>query len=481
MGLNTGETIVQGDFIQEPTGGNDENKVPKLGANNLINPAFIGGQEISLTAEIDISANKLVGVNTQGKIAEAVKTYETITLPSGLQKVYQIIQVDTDTYVMHFEKGHQEAFVVAFTVSAGVIMFGTAVDVSTYIGRARERKASIAKIGTNKFAITGSHINSPFYPYVIVGSVSGTTITMGTQVSIATNSSYEMCVCADVGDDVVLFGANYGASNFEVRHGAITVSGTTPTVHTISTAWENVDLTLNDLQAVRAVRIASGKALFVGGVSGYGYVATWSGSAYAYGNEVDIFSGGVTDAGNDNYDRISVVSPSDNVFVVRFNGKLVSGTVSGTTITVADRETITAEGGELVVSDGVIYEYTETAIYKITLDGSNNITRTKLWNNLGAISNNVAGVGTSTGIRIVIGANSTVQKEYHTGNFVGYIKNGVVAEANADINVGRLITGQSGLVAGQLYEVLAGELSATEDETKTYKAVAVSATEAVIV
>lgn len=119
---------------------------------------------------------------------------------------------------------------VCFTVSETVATGGTAVAVSTNTDDATA--TIVRKIGTDKFA----HFTTPdgSNGYLEIGTLSGTTITLGTAVTFTTtmgNSAPEMEIISPTTDVVVMTWRN-NSTNFSDMIAA-TISGTTPTFGSI--------------------------------------------------------------------------------------------------------------------------------------------------------------------------------------------------------------------------------------------------------
>lgn len=243
----------------------------------------------------------------------------------------------TDKGVVYYNTStNADTRVMAFTASGTVLTMGTAATVGANMNGGDE--ILMKKVATDKFVIySGSG-------YLQIGTLSGTTITMGTESQYSTTvtnirASFDI---ANPADNVLVFiFKNSSSSGLDIR--ACTVSGTTPTygsvVNTIFTASVNsaflgqesatsfivfeqssgnaVKLTLsgatltnvgivisghiNTVTMLKGITTANGNILVLGGSSTtfgiwcIGMAATWLGfvqSTVSRGNSVNVVTNG---------------------------------------------------------------------------------------------------------------------------------------------------------------------------------------------
>lgn len=114
------------------------------------------------------------------------------------------------------------------TISGTTITWGSAATVTT--SSSATAPLCITNIGSGKFAVVYNNGASSNYTTVVVGSVSGTTITFGTPVQVIAYASSYNFISYDAGADrIVISYTNASSSGFVV---AASVSGTTVTLGT---------------------------------------------------------------------------------------------------------------------------------------------------------------------------------------------------------------------------------------------------------
>ena len=300
-----------------------------------------------------------------------------------------------------------EPYAVVSTVSGTTITPGTpAVVDSTAIAD----WLSISALSSTSFVMAYRNDNTNLFPYAVVSTVSGTTITHGTPVALAAFSGYPGSVAAlSSSSFVVGYTQQNTTSDYAV---ASTVSGTTIT--------EGTPVTFTG-GAVASVAALSSTSFVVGYLDGSSFAhavaGSVSGTTVTLGTTVAITAVGVS--------YLSAAALDSTHFVAAYSGSVniaVVSSVSGTTITLGTPVGITTANGSydsvaaLNSTNFVVgYEDTSTGF-------ANTVVSSAVAPNLN--STNILGVATN--------ATST------TNNTVTVASSGIV-------------TGFSGLTAGSTY------------------------------
>ena len=198
----------------------------------------LAGNSITATASGSISAGATTLVNSDGTVSAVVGSGAVLGTPSAPSspspvagKYTQPSATDpaTGVSVMYAGDG-TNAYVYAMTLSGTTITWGTGVAPAA---GSNLQGAAIVAMGSNKFMMAYQN-GTDGYGYVVVFTVSGTTITMGTPVrtnaSQGNYSGLTLAYNAATGSCVVGFRIN--VSPYYPYVAVVTVSGTTPTVGT---------------------------------------------------------------------------------------------------------------------------------------------------------------------------------------------------------------------------------------------------------
>jgi len=184
-----------------------------------------GGGEQTFTATGAISAGNLVGFNANGTISASVAELQAAVAQGSGSSGYQTLVYDTanDKVLLFFyayASGANNLYGRVGTMANGQISFGTAVNANI---RARDIHAAY-DANSGKTVVTASQNGGNNRPYAVVVTVSGTNLSFGTPVEMASNGNYDTVVRYDSNAQKVLciFHGNGGS----VRARVGTVSGT---------------------------------------------------------------------------------------------------------------------------------------------------------------------------------------------------------------------------------------------------------------
>lgn len=452
-----------------PTGGTTGQALVKLsGTDNDYgwgSAPTPSGQTIPMIASEDLTAGIPVGISNliDDSVSEALTQSLSKALGYTVVNKFDQIFINSTTLVIVFEEatgGNVRA--IAATINpndySNYYTFGTPVYLDQTI-----RTIDLCKIGTNRFAVVTTSQQDGQTTQLIVCSVSGNTITVGSGVNpFSTAVLYSASVC-EVDTDVLVVSCFSGSNNARSRVvtvsgivctlGTVTVQGDAPTASIINTFTTKIDTN----KFVLVFRGTTTTKVVAGSISA---------GTITFGTAIAATGAGIPRC---------VISPSAGNFVVSFDTPsvypyTVSGlnVIQGTPILTLDIHSLYAK------SPTEIYLYkngaTNGVICKATL-GSNILTYNGiLIQKIHPITtpvkacHNYFAVGLSTfSCGIAVNSDYDFFVEGMSNQYLGICQD--TASKGASVNV--LLTGvdsnQSGLITGTLYQVgTSGVLTAVE-------------------
>ena len=305
---------------------------------------------------------------------------------------------------------------------------------------------------TDKILVAYKDLDDTTYQqgYVVVGTVSGTTITYGTPVTIVQNTQIQprtFLFDADAGKAVLLY---TGSSNTDYTAKVVSYSGTTPSLGSaasIATAtYYNATFDSVNNKVVAVYRDNNN--------SNYGTarVGTVSGTSISFGTAVVFYSGTMTNVtaayGTQGEKAVVFYRDASN------ESNLIEGVVSGTSITFNTSVTVNTTNGAWYTSaydstsDKVIFNYAVWADYSYA----------------------------------TVVQYTSQSPNLTSENFLGFADSGYADGQSAAINSTCTVDrNQSGLTAGQKYYVQTdGTLGTTAGDPSVVAGTAISSTEIIV-
>lgn len=166
---------------------------------------------------------------------------------------------DNTVFIAHSRNDTYYLYGIVCTINGTSITIGT--DTQLYNTGGTAYAISTTKLANNKIFIANSY-QSSYYLYAIVCTISGTTITKGTSKALNSSTSYtgEVVSVTALSENAVLVAHNYGSSDSYLYGMVCTISGTTITVGT-ETALESS--TKYSGKKISVLTLSSSKALIV--------------------------------------------------------------------------------------------------------------------------------------------------------------------------------------------------------------------------
>ena len=453
---------------------------------NALGTVSVAGEETTL-----IEAG---GLGTEISVDSASTTYTATAYDSNSNKVV----------VMYASGNTIRAFVG--TVSGKNITFG-AVSIKNTGGPVMEKTfRAVFDPSSNKVVVAYvEYIHGDRLVRSMVGTISGTSISFGSQAYVEPNASFytrSLALAFDSSSNKVIF-SYVSASSNQVRSIVGTVSGTSISFGSVtnSSASANYD----DITSVYDPDNNKVVVIYRKGSNFYSIVGTVSGTGISFGSEFQIVTGGAGENPSLVYDTYS----NKVVFIYRngTTGTAIVGTVSGNSISFGTPVIFESGGASgyyaaifdpsenKVVISYLYYSSPETGRVVVgTVSGTSISFNTPVQFSsqeskemaIAFDSNsNRSVISWKSGKSIVFKTEDTFSvgaTNLTSENFVG-ISDGAYSDgATATIQTaGAVDDAQSGLTAGQAYFLQEdGTLNTTPDTTRVFAGVALSATELMI-
>lgn len=451
-------------------------------------------RKISATAAEDLTAGQPVGISmgiddyvsrAKRMSGSAAHGITSPLLATTTNRMACPIGGDKYVYLNYTAAGSDTLFAQVGSISRATmtLTLGTAASVATAFtpeGTAL-RNCCLCKLDTDKFIVFYLLDASATVIKYRVGTVSGTTITFGTEATFftaATTVATSLAWGADqIATDkgVMFFKA---ATATDSRMVAFTTSGTVATAGAGVVPGTNSD---DNAAGSYIKKIGTDKYVLVtalvAGNSLYAQVCTLSGTVITAGSEVQISTATLVGTAS----AMQVVSPATDVFVVRLQGTnsttpaVIACTVSGTVPTAgtlvnstATATNFGARGGiyALDASTLIVSASTGDKMAKFTLSGTT-ITYVGLYADQYATTNtNMPGIlAMDNGYWVTTdwtdSTNVSVVIQGMSNNFVGFATGTVSRNGTATVILrSPIFEGQSSLIAGLKYLVSSGTLTA---------------------
>jgi hypothetical protein len=242
VGTVSGTSITFGTAVSQPTNIYTVDMVYDTDQEAVILNGRDSGNSGYLTS-IPITISGTTPTVGSAVVAHTVNSYERrILYDASIQK--HIIYYQNDSSL-------DRPYAVVGTLSGGTLSYGTPVQIGTRTA-IDEIVATTVSSGVSVVSMTGSN-NSTYYAYV--GTVSGTSISFGTEHvnNLGSNMQTRSLNYSSANDELMLVWENYSSDTINVRFG--TISGTTVTF-TSSTDYE-----ILTYDGTRGIEMANGWAL----------------------------------------------------------------------------------------------------------------------------------------------------------------------------------------------------------------------------
>lgn len=348
--------------------------------------------------------------------------------------------------------------------------------------------ATICKLDTDKFIVIYLKDSSTTTVLYRVGTVSGTTITFGTEATFLTAGS---TAATSNGFRSEFISTNKGIAiihtntTTDCKVVAFTVSGTVATMGTGVTPGANNQLNVGDT-VIRKIGTDKFVLASLNGTSVYTQVGTLSGTTITLGSEVTTSVTSLT-----SNSEFTLVSPTTDVFVTcsSLSGdasvNLVAFTVSGTVPTAGTPLTVTSTTNTSLLNKDTTTLYVfggaSNNVKTVTRSGNTLTLGTTACNEFTSANFDTA-ISMDNGYPITLDTSATTTSCWIYGmsnNFIGFAQSAVAASTQVAVAYRGIDTNQSGLTAGAAYLPTGGALVITDNIFTTNTIKALSATEVI--
>ena len=311
-------------------------------------PAGAGGKQVSFVASGTIGNGAAVILNSNGTVSTPLNQSESVSSPSTIQQGLNsavLYDASQDCFIAFYQDllGSSPLTYRVGTLSGTTINWTSATATSIL-----PNNADIAIAGNNNgsFLVICEDSNQSSRQYGIAGTVSGTTITLGSTVEFTTSTYGVKGIAYDANASKYLLVYINNQNSLYLTGIVATVSGTSVSFGTAVTIDSNTYI----YAAKAAYDSANQKVVVIASRSNQvnGYVATISGTSFSTGSVATVSSSrppvdGDTQVCNATYDAnagsVVFVYP-DNENNIR--GTAIVGQVSGTSLTWGSTQVIDA-------------------------------------------------------------------------------------------------------------------------------------------
>ena len=259
------------------------------------------------------------------------------------------------------------ATAIVGTVSGTTISFGTPTQIAAK-NASNYYNDVVYDTTNNKWVIS-----YPSYyetkQFISVGTVSGTSISFGTEVEVTSNGGFQIGALEYVGGGKVVVAWNEGAVG-KVRVG--TVSGTSISLGTTVTGWQSGVMDYGAISATYDPTSQKVGIFFQETLNTVeeikGVVGTVSGTTITFGSPTTF-----PNTDNTSSDLHSVYNTTDNKIVIQYGHtnstgpapiRIVEATISGTTLVLSQQSSFTAINAATVSSD-IVYDSTNNTYVSV--------------------------------------------------------------------------------------------------------------------
>tara|TARA_R110001592_G_scaffold61447_4_gene187254 strand:+ start:893 stop:2353 length:1461 start_codon:yes stop_codon:yes gene_type:complete len=422
-----------------------------------------GGGTRDFVADGSITAGQGVGVTPNGKVSAVTGlTGSNFTFLNANQSQTRIVGMTSTKAVVIYANGSNIKGKVV-TVGASTLSYGSEFTVSNSQGPGY--LYAIYEPNSGKILVTWRHdANSTYYMKAVVVSISGTSGSVGSEVTVSTNPSYEHTLLPRPGNAQVAVCWRGGNPGQPGNCRLFTISGTSISMGSNSTTS----------QSFRRGAWTTSSRLWVleGNYGRFAQPITLSGTTFSRGSYTDIYTGGwdYTEAWWDSTaSKLVRVSADGSGFRMEAYTATTSIALAGTTLLTAPGEGFGGSNTPAYFSTALsrgIFKYKDSAnsyLTKISVDGNNNpvfdskITLPYEAKSFSDSAGNVLYTMVMASPDPVYAAASYVNFSSSLFSFVGFASNSVSDGQTVTVDiVGGENSSQSGLTIGSYYGISNG-------------------------
>lgn len=369
MAITAGQDILASDFVSAASGAADSGKVAKLDANGKIIDGFLYKQYVGMTASGAIAVNDVVYLTAANTVKTLypsdMGTPAAVTTATTTALQTKTLPLSTLGRYLHVTGGYDNAsgqlVAQVRTMNAGETDFSNGSEATIYSTGDGTRYYDVCPIGGDKFLLIWQAVTASAAAGVkaAVISISGTTVTVGSVVTIETTGTLAcLAACAKVDTDKALIFYNKD-SDGDMYTQVLTVSGTTITTNTpvLVKAMNGSGKASADQLTTNSVVViyldAAAATLYKG------RTVTVSGTTPTLGAEQSLFT--LSGAGSPNLFKVKTISTTKAFMLNSDNGSSSNDTcrniaISGATMTASSTLALSAARSTVYCSPVTILE-----------------------------------------------------------------------------------------------------------------------------
>jgi hypothetical protein len=297
-------------------------------------PAGAGGKQVDFVASGTLSSGQTVVLNSNGTVSTPSSQSASLSSPAAINT--DVIKRSDSTYdssenrtIVAFKNDSPNTLsVVAGEMSGSSITWGTEVSSGSSFDA---NQVSIATNNNGTFAVIYTNSSVSNRLFVVIGTLSGSSITLGTPVQVTTNGPLGAITYDSIANKFLIVYHNASIYGTAV---VCSVSGTTPTLGT-----PVVYRSSTSLYPTCCYDSQNGKIAIFGYIdtsSSYGFAGTISGTSFSVGAQATL-SKGIYSAFNFLPKCVFDTSSNTSIFVFSSDGDsnkgfAATGTISGTSL-----------------------------------------------------------------------------------------------------------------------------------------------------
>jgi hypothetical protein len=378
---------------------NDQTRLNAVapGSTNLTATNFVGVADSAISASaagsVIVQGGTVAGISDPfGTVSISLGTADTTSGNTQKENLSMAYDSNADRTILVYRDGNDSDKLkcIIGTLSGTSTSWGTAVEI---VGNTAGNNGTAVVYDSNaqRVLIAYTDANNSNYPYVVVGEISGTSITLGTPVSTVSVASYYPELSYDVADQKVLIiyaqGTNYypygAACTITPATNSVSVAG--QSLLSSRNAYDPFGLAYNANDAKHVLDITNNTS------TGYAYVLTMSSGSISVGTEAS-YSPGFTPRRS-----LCVYDSSAQKIVRGYNStsdprpvEFAVASISGTDVTFGTAVTCFAGNGNIQTQGTFDSNKNQLAFFNLTF------ATTSLETNFGTVSGTTITFGTAT-------------------------------------------------------------------------------------
>ena len=325
--------------------------------------AASGGSSITATADGAIANGDAVVMLASGDVQKAQETfrfggYGTKTAVSSTDTfIREIVYDPHNNKVVYIYKGKAKVG----TVSGGTTTFGSEVQWSTSVDETYDKTMGVAYLYEGKILITWAKTNNSMF--AILGTVSGNSISFGTEVNLSESNVFETQPSYNPDEDIVYVGYTQGSGDKELHAMTLRVSGTTIT----KVATRTIHSSGNCLEVDLKYHPATKRTLMVASdLGGNGYFV----ELFMTNSDAMVHTKRTFANNNTRYTQLVVPTNSDKHLIITFVVATGDNALNAQIVTIQPEELSTSSSNRYLFSSNIELENNHTVNPHAVFDSS---------------------------------------------------------------------------------------------------------------